>query len=153
MSAGFSLSEPYGLGRAFQQVVRGVSPAAGAVFSLPMDPNYKSRLLGCVFTLTTDANVANRYATVEAEDSDGNPFSVNAAGVVVTANTTQRFVGSMFRGEGEWAGNTDVLFPLAPIFLEGGIVLKINVANVQAGDTLTAIKLVFDRFPTNPQDF
>ena len=38
---------------------------------------------------------------------------------------------------------------LLPIFLDGGLTLKVNVAAIQTGDTLTLIRLLFDRFPTS----
>ena len=147
--SGYSLGEPYGHGHSFQQLVRGVTPAAGASFSLVNSGFFRSRLIGCVFTVTTDANAANRYFTVEKLLDDNTPFLIGAAGLVVTANqSATRFAGSMFRGVAEWATGTDIMFPLLPVWFEEGETLKINVAAVQAGDTLTLIRLLFDRYPT-----
>lgn len=151
--SGFALSESYGLGRGFQSVVRGVTPAAGAGFSLTIDPRWRWRLLSAVFTLTADANAANRYVTIEYQEDDGVPFAVDAAAVVVTANSTQRFVGQFYRGVAEWAANADVLFPLTPLYLDGGTLLKISVAAIQATDQLSAIRFVFDRFQTGGEPY
>lgn len=151
--SGFALSEPYGEGRGFQSVVRGVTPAAGASFSLTIDPRWRWRLLSCVFTLTADANAANRYVTIEYQEDDGVSFAADGAGVVLTANSTQRYVGQFYRGVAEWAANTDVFFPLTPLYLDGGTLLKINVAAIQATDQLSAIRFVFDRFQTGGQPY
>jgi hypothetical protein len=145
---GRGLTESFGHGHGFQQPVDGTNPAAGSSYTHSLKGVFISRLRACVFTLTTDANAANRYVTVEYQGSDGTPFCVNAAAVTVSANSTQRFAGSVRRGVAEWAANTDVLFPLEDVYLEGGNVLKINVASIQVGDTLTLIRFVFDRFPT-----
>lgn len=147
---GSTLTEPYGVGLGFRQIIKGTSPAAGSSFTLAVDPRYVTRILTCLFTLSTDANAANRYVTVEALDGNGNSFAAEAAGVVVTANTTsQRFAGSVTRGVAEWAANTDVLFPLWRHMLKGGETVKINVAAIQAGDTLTAITFAVEQYPVN----
>lgn len=151
--SGFALSEPYGLGRGFQSVVRGANPAAGAGFSLTIDPRWRWRLLSAVFTLTTDANAANRYVTVEYQESDGVTFMADGAAVVVTASSTQRFVGQVDRGVGEWAANTDVFFPLTPVYLDGGTLVKITVGGIQVTDTLTGIRFVFNRFQTGGEPY
>lgn len=135
-------------GRPFQQLVPGVSPAAGSAFALNIDPRYTSRLLAATFTLTTSAVVANRYVALEFRDGGGTAFVVNAAGVVVLASSAQRFSGSSERGQSEWATNTDVLFPILPVELQGGMTLNIAVTNMDAGDTLTAIRLTFWRVYT-----
>lgn len=152
--SGYALTQPYSVGDLPQTKVDGTQPAAGASFTLKLSGDHVRRLVSVVFKLTTDANAANRYCTVEYQGDNGNAFSVNAAAVVVTASTTnQRFAGSADRGTSEWNTGTDVLFPLAPIFLHGGDTVKINVGSVQAGDQLSAIELVFDMFSTDPARF
>lgn len=115
-----------------------------------LSPLYVWRVKSCVFTLTTDSNAANRYVTLETAFGDGITNWVNAASVTVSANSTQRFVGSSDRTIAEWNTNTDVLFPIDKAFIRDGTTLKINVQNVQVGDTLTKIYFIFDRFETNP---
>jgi hypothetical protein len=149
VSSAQTLGQPYNAGLGYEHWVRGVNPAGGANFSLALSGFARHRLIACVFTLTADANAANRYVTVEYLLDDNTPFLLGAAAVTVSANSTQRFAGNMYRGEAEWAANTDVIFPLLPIWLDGGWTLKINVAAIQAGDTLTLIRFLFDRFPTS----
>lgn len=149
MSTWFGLVQEYGAGQGFEEVVKGTNPTAGLIYSHNLDSRYRTRLVSAVFTLTTDANAANRYVTVENQDGDGNTITVSSAAVTVSANSTQRFAGSLIRGHSEWAANTDVLFPILPSFMSGGTVLAIVVANIQAGDALTKIRWIFDRFPTD----
>ncbi len=151
MAEGYSLGQPYSSGRSFQSPVRGVRPSAGAGFSLLIDGAYIWRLVSAVFTLTTSATVANRYVTLEYQGDDGTAYCVNAAGVVVTASSTQRFAFGLGRGNSEWATGTDILAPLSPVFLHGSDTLAIVVGNIDTTDQLSGIRFVFDRFPTDPE--
>lgn len=151
--SGYALGQPLGYGRTFQTVVVGANPAAGSGFSLTLDPRWVWRLTECVFTLTTDANVASRYLTVEAQDSGANAYAVSAPAVVFTAGGTARFVGSLTQGVGEWNTGTDAFFHLAPVWMHGGDLLVIAIGSVQVGDTLTKIRFTFDRLPTDPDEY
>jgi hypothetical protein len=146
---GLDLGQPFSEGGSFQSVVPGTPPGANTNFVLTLDSRWVWRIIGCVFTLTTDANVANRYVTLEYAQNDGVSNTVNAAGVLVLAGSTQRFAGSMYRGVAEWNTGSDVLFPLLPVWLYGGSTVSILVANKQVGDTLTVIRFVVDRVPSD----
>lgn len=122
---------------------------AGASYSVNLDPVYRHVLVHAVFKLTTGAAVANRYTTVQYAYGDGAAAWVNGAAVVQTASSAQRYVGQYERGTSEWNTGTDVFFPLSPMFLDGGGVFSINVAAMDAADTLTGIYLTFDLYPTS----
>lgn len=143
-----ALGQPFGEGASYESLIVGAAPGANTNFALPVDGRWVWRPVSCVFTLTTDANVAARYVTVEARDGDGAPFTVDGAGVTVAASSTQRYAGSVSRTVAEWATGTDVLFPLTPVFLYAGWTYSIIVTNKQAGDALSALRFIFDRFPT-----
>lgn len=149
---GFTLGQPYGYGLTEQTTLTGTPPAAGASFSSTVAKYDRHRLVFVTFALTTDANAANRYVTVEYVGGDGVSVCADAASVLVTANTTaQRFVGQLHRGPAEWNTGSDVFFPLAGIWLESGTKVNINVANMQVGDTLTNIRLTYDRYLAESQ--
>lgn len=150
MADQFGLTQGLTDGIGYQHDLRATTPAAGASFSVVLDSRYVWRVKHCVFTLTTDANVANRYVTLQATYPDGNANWVNAASVTVSANSTQRFVGSSDRTIAEWNTNTDVLFPIDQKFLRDGTTLTVTVTGIQVGDTLTKLYFTFDRFETNP---
>lgn len=147
-----ALTLPYGSARGVQEPLSVPDPAAATVARYVVDGRGLRRLNTLVFTLTTDGTAGNRYVTVEYEDSSGRPYCVNAAAVVVLKSTTQRFAGSISRGEAEWAAGTDVLFPLDSVFLYPSDVLTIEVANVQAGDQLSGIRGTLERFPLDWND-
>lgn len=145
------LGQPYGIGPTEQQVVTVANPAAGANASVKLGGQLVGnalwwRLVGVTFKLTTDANAANRYTTVEYQGGDGVAFMADSATVLVTANTTaQRFNGKLGQGVAEWNTGTDVLFNLSGLWLELGTTVVLNVASIQVGDQLSAIRLTFDR--------
>lgn len=152
--SGYALGQSFGYGLTEQSTITpgqgsaAAAPAAGASYTLTLERYNWWRLVFCTFTLTTDANAANRYVTVEYPGGDGVSVLADAAAVIVTASTTnQRYVGSLNRGVSEWNANADVLFPLSGIMLEAGRTVKINVANIQVGDQLSKIRLTFDRVP------
>lgn len=146
------LTLPYGSARGVQEPFKIADPSAGTAASFTVDGRGLRRLNTLVFTLTTNGTAANRYPTVEYQGGDGLAFCVNGAGVVVTASLTQRYAGSISRGQAEWASNTDVLFPLDDVFLYPSNVLTVTVASMNAGDTLTDIRGVLERFPLDWYD-
>ncbi len=144
---GFTLGQAASYGLTEQSTLEPAAPAAGASLSFKVEKYDRHRLVGIVFQLDTDANAANRYVTVEYLRGGATSVMADGASVVWTANTVaQRFVGKLTQGVAEWNTGTDVFFPLSGLWLETGSVVKINVANIQVGDTLTKIELTFDRY-------
>lgn len=141
--------EPYGHGRGYVDFLNPSNPAAGSGLVQKLDTTWLWRPLSIRFALATDANAANRFPTVDYTDPDGNVWVRNAAGLVLTANTpAQTFDFNAQRTVAEWAANTDVLAPLSDFFIPGGWQIRINVANVQAGDQISAIRLYVEKWVT-----
>jgi hypothetical protein len=147
----FGLTEPYGHGRGYRQVLPVASPAAGGGLTVNLEPQYVQRLLALTFTLTTDATVANRVVTVDYFSGQATAFTSSGAAVAQTASTVQRYVGSWQRTESEWNPGTAVFFPLEDLFLDGGEQVGITITNVGAADQLSAIVATFERFETGPR--
>lgn len=142
----------YGVG--YPDQLDPASPAAGANFALTVDGAWVLRPLAVKYQIDTDANAANRFVSVDYIDARGITRHRNAAGLVVTASTTaQVFDHSVSRGVAEWAANTPVLAPLEPFFLYPGYTLQITVDNKQAGDTITAIHMLVEKFETGTQGY
>lgn len=130
----------------FPDHVLGVQPAAGAGFVFPLDATWDWRFVSCRFTLATDVNAANRFVSVDYCDSEGTVWIRNAAALVLTANTAaQEFDFLAGRGASEWAANTPILSALEKVWLPRAWQLRINVANVQAGDQLAAIRMYVEK--------
>lgn len=143
--------EPAGFGRGYIDRFLVTQPAAGAAVTIPLDPGFLWRLISVRFTLTTDANAANRFVSLDYVDPDNVVWLRNAAGVVWTANTSaQQFDFNAQRGVAEWAANTDALLPLTDIFLPRGFAVRINVGSIQAGDQLASIRVLSEKWLTGP---
>lgn len=148
--SGYALTQPVSFDLGFQSIVRGADPGAGNSFSLTLDSRWRWRLVSAVFTLTCDANAANRAVTIQNLGAGTDVVMESGIDAVVTANATQKFAA--WQGLSAWnhAANTDWFFPVFPMLMDGGTVFKINVGAIQVGDTLTLIRFVFDRYKTDP---
>lgn len=124
----------------------GVSPGAATAFVQTVDGNYLARLLTLYVRLTPDANAANREVTLEYRNAADERFYVAGAPVTVPASDTTDFMFSVFLGQPDWEVDSTVLVPLAPLILEPTFDFRVNVVNAQAGDTLTRIRFVWERF-------
>lgn len=118
------------------------TPAAGAAATYTVPGQFAARLLAARLTITTDANAANRFISLDYIDTRGTTRLRNAAGLVVTASTTaQAFEWSAQRTVSEWAANTPVLVPLAPWWLPPGFKIKFAVDSIQATDAISGLSL------------
>lgn len=141
--------EPYGHGRGYVDHLLPAAPAAGSGATISLDPTFVWRPLSLRFSVSTDANAANRFPTVDYTDPEGNVWVRNAAGLVLTANTSQQvFDFNAQRTVAEWAANTDILAPLSDFFIPGGWQIRISLSSIQAGDTITAIRLYAEKWVT-----
>lgn len=127
------------------EIVPQTAPAAGANFSATSPGRLGWRLVGLLFRLVTDANVASRSVTVDYDDGNGTVFVSNGMQGVVTASTTARFAFDCERTVSEANANNQVFAPLRAIEFMPGQKLQINVLNKQAGDQLDQIVSVFER--------
>lgn len=126
-------------------VVNGVTPAAGANFSLTWGVSEDWWLYAVTFRLVTDANAANRSPTVDVDDGNGHLLTSNGIQGLTTANTTAIFSFQANRGQSEGNTNLQAFAPLLPVILEPSQALQINVLNKQAGDQLDRIVCTFLR--------
>ncbi len=154
MSVTEGLLEPFGYGLGYPDVVDLTTPALGANASVPVAGEYQVRVLAAIATLTTDANAANRLLSLDYINQRGVTLHRNGASVLVTANTTaQVFVWGANRSVAEWNTGTPVWVPLLPIFLQPGYSVQFTVDNKQAGDQLSALHLMVERFETGERGY
>lgn len=148
-----AVTEDLGYARAYQEWFPGTQPAAGANYTLNIPGQFATRLLAVTFRLVCDANAANRVVTVDYLDGAGNTYCSSGAAAVITANQTQDYFGHVDHGTAEWNTNTPVFFPLADVILTPGRQMQITVANKQAGDQLSRIFKVWERYPTGRRGY
>jgi hypothetical protein len=125
------------------------SPAAGANYSFTvgsLNCDYM-RVISCIATLTTDANVANRFFALDYITGRSATAIRNAATVLVTANTSATvYQWDHAHTISEWQTGTPVYSPLADLIFTTNWTIQLTVDNKQAGDTITAITFVVEKF-------
>jgi hypothetical protein len=145
---------PYSYGKGNPEYVTVATPAAATAASYTVPGSFACRVIGARLSITTDANAANRFVSLDYIDSRGVTRLQNGAGLVVTANTTaQVFNWDCNRTVAEWATNTPVFAPLAPLFLYPGWSVKFNYTNPQAADAISSLSLWVEQFQTGPRGY
>lgn len=156
--AGFPVTEgllaPFAHGVGYQDLVAVTTPAAGANATFTVEARNWIRVLGARCNVTTDANVANRFVSLDYINARAQTYLRNAAGLVVTASTTNlKFEWNSQRGDAQWAVNTPVLVPVLPVFLPPGTVVQITLDSIQAGDQVSLASLLVERYDTGPTGY
>ena len=141
------LTQPVGLGCGIQEPFAIADPGAGVAASLTADGRGLRRLLSLVLTLTTSAVAGNRYLKLEWQGIGGKPYAVAAVAATLAASGTQRYVFATTYGTQAWNTGTDAFAPLPALYLSPGDVLTTVVDNFDAGDTITVVRGVMERFP------
>jgi len=145
-----ALPEGLGVGAGFIDMIDMAQPAAGANASFTVNGQDWLRILAATATVTTDANVANRYVSLDYIAARGVTYLRNAPSLVLTAGTTgQVFQWDRQQTVSEWNTNTPIDVPLADIPLSAGWVVQFTIDNKQVGDQLSAIHLLVERYWSN----
>ncbi len=143
------LTEPFTSERGFLDVLSPASPAAGSNYSFTVGGQSADalRVVACKATLTTDANVASRFFSLDYVGGRSGTAIRNAATVLVTASTVATvYQWDHAHAASEWQTGTPVFAPLADVILTPGWSVQLTIDNVQAGDTITAISFVVEKF-------
>lgn len=141
------LTQPVGLSVGVQEPFTIAPPAAGAAAAFTCDGRGLRRLTSLVLTLTTSAVVAARYLKLEWQGIAGQAYAVAAVAATLAASSTQRYVFASTYAAQAWNTGTDAFAPLPAVFLSPGDVLTTVVDNIDAGDTITLVRGVMERFP------
>jgi hypothetical protein len=135
------------LGSGFLDVITPADPAAGANITVSLGATRYIVVRSVLVTLTTDANVANRFVSVDY--GIGSRYTVvrNAATVFVTASTTaQVFQFDNQHHVSEWNTGTMIFAPLLPLPLPSGFPVTVTVDSIQATDQLSSCRIVVERY-------
>lgn len=133
------------------EYVIGASPAAATDFTQAVDGNFYARLVSVHARLVTDANAANRTVCVEYRDGAGNRYALSGTATTQAATLTVDWLFNAFQPQTVAAVDTSNLVPLVPMLLLPTHDFRIHVVNVQAGDQLSRIRFVWERFYTTSQ--
>jgi hypothetical protein len=117
------------------------APVAGSVWSFVNDRGELLLVRYVTFTLTTDANVANRTVGVTAT-AGGDVWFRSGAIATQAASLARNYCGMPAIGaSGDSAAAITLPWPGDGLLLRQGHVLAATLANVQVGDAFTAIVL------------
>lgn len=133
----------------WQEPVYIANPAAGNGFTYTADGRYYERVLAVTFNLVTDAVVANRFAELFLQDTNGNDItSVPCGGTVVASSTLNVFL--TYDGPSYSGGVTGGTFGKMPnLLIPPGWKWVLTVFGMDAGDTVNSIVVLTQRFPTD----
>lgn len=135
--------------RGFLDFFSPASPAAGANYSFTVGSlqcDYL-RIVSVVATLATDANAANRLFALDYITGRATTAIRNAATVLVTANTAATvYQWDQAHTVSEWQTGTPVFSPLVDVIFATNWTIQLTVDNKQAGDAITAITFVVEKF-------
>jgi hypothetical protein len=146
MGGGLSVTSPFGVGLGQQFPFYAADPGAGVLFTRSMSGNFYRRILSLVFTVTSANAGSSRFVTVEYQGKDGLPFAGGFPASLLAISSANRYWGSVGRDVSDFNTGTDVGFPLDNVFLAPGDTVTINIVTLDAGDAITHIRGVEERF-------
>lgn len=135
----------YGRGYVTTRSVANPAAGSGSTIKIPGDRFY--RLLAVNGTLTASATVATRTMKVQVLDGDGNLIVVAAAGATVAASGTAFFQAHFGWGGQSTSGDGTQNVPLWDHFLQPGWQMVLTATSLQAGDTITGVRWLWEEFP------
>lgn len=135
----------------YPEYVIGTSPAAGQKYVQAIGGNWFVRLLSVFFTFTPSATVASRTPYVEFVDASSRRFALSGAPLTVPASDTTDFYFSVWRTYADWEVDATVLVPLERTILLPTMSWKIGATAIDATDTITNVRFMYERFDTSGQ--
>jgi hypothetical protein len=125
------------------------SPAAGANASFTVGGRNVQglRVLVALASITTDANVASRFVSLDYIDARSVTRARHAATTFVTASTTGQVIQwDQAHAFSDFNTGTMDFVPLTDVILTPGWTVQVTVDSKQAGDQLSAISFVVEAF-------
>lgn len=144
-----TLTDALGVSRAERELVTIDNPAAGGGLTRVIEAGYTVRPLALHFRIVTDGNAGNRTVYVQFQDDGGVAFASMLAPVNVAASTTVDFSFWRGLGQADWIGTTPILVPLMEAFLPPAYKIVVSIDTVKAGDQLSRIRLLQEKYPTD----
>lgn len=149
----FGLGLPFGYGRLQQRPFAVAVPAVATGTSYKVPGDGMERLLCCSATLVSDNNAANRSVVLSLEDGDGNVLLQLPPNAVQAASLTVRYSWSVHASSLTATVAGAQLIQIPPLILQPQWQWVWTIGSVQAGDQLSAIAGLIERFPLGPQGY
>jgi hypothetical protein len=142
------IQSAYGLNVFNSRILATSNPAAGGGKTVTFPTNSRNQLVALQFKLTNDGNVAGRKIMIHGL-LDAHVIYVGGDDTAIPASAAVTFVGLPFTRDGlNWSTENRVPFLFNPFVVYGpGDSLNIDVINVQAGDQLSDIYVIYREWP------
>lgn len=139
---------PAGRGDGFQDVVTVANPAVATGFTFQVDGAYIVRPVIVTYLYTSDANVANRFPVLQYEDGNGSVLAATAPNGAIVASKATLVTFALNLGVNLNALDLVRGGPLPDVFMQPGWLMRVVMGAGAAGDQLSGIRIVVDKFPT-----
>lgn len=149
----FGLVNPFHYGRAFQQRVPLANVAGNAVASYKIGGGYYERIVLVSFKITAAAGGSNRFGRVRYLGPEGTPYADIATQLGVAPSGSSQITLGIGLPSMSTSGLPTTINGLPVPFMQPGDSLEISAFNGAAGDVLSGIRVVTERFSTSPRDF
>lgn len=120
-------------------------PGANTQFTYTFPDGYLYRMDLLYYLYTADVNGANRALFLVLDDAGANIRSFSGPAFTITANQVHHITYSRNLNRFQLA-TYYMICPFPNVWIPGGWVLRSEVANMQAGDTFTNIRLNGGRY-------
>ena len=112
-----------------------------------MRTNTKYLIENIYFTMTADANAANRTVTITIEDEIGRVVFSNAHATPITAGLVGNFnLGPEIQYRDWEAVGLSVCLPLSKIYIKEDYSIQITITNIQVGDIISEVIIFGDYY-------
>ena len=124
------------------------APAAGANGQYKITGTRGIMILAARAVLTTDANAANRFLSIDYLDSNGVTWVRNPVEAVQVAGASSiAYEWNYAWGNSLATANTANIAPILPLPLDAGMVVQFTITNKQVGDQLASLALTVLSLP------
>jgi len=131
-------------------ILGGTPPAPGTDYSYTLPPGWRYLLSSAVFTLVTDANVANRILEFIISGAARTWWKMQSS-TTQTASTTHIHQFAIGSDRNPTPGDLDYYAPLNPmLYIPGSFTISTHTTGIQAGDLFSVVSLYFLRWPEFP---
>jgi hypothetical protein len=149
----FGLTDDYKYGRAFEQIAT-VPPFAGnATGTHKVGGAYIERAVSVAFKLVTNGTAGTRTGLVQYLDQSGVVFSGSAMPFTIAASKTVELIFDSGANPGGVNDGPVQITSLPGRFLQPTYSVVVSVLGGLAGDAVTNVRILLEKFSTAPEDY
>lgn len=148
--AAYGLVGDFAYGPAAPYIHRPATFAGNVNKDVDIGGTYVERVTAVSFTLVNGADVGSRYASVAFLDESGVALAQAVAPFATAATITTRYTFAVGAQQGGAANLAAITTALPAIFLQATYKVRLSVVGGFAADAVSAVRVLTDRFSTDP---